>query len=96
MTAMIEFEGGVLTAFTNCQGKPDLNRVHFSKHGKGLGNGEVRYEGGSPVVGMTALKGGGVLTAFTKCEGKAGLNRIHFSKDGKDLGGGEKRFEQQK
>jgi len=94
VTAMVEFDGGVLTAFTNCGGKPDCCRVHFSTDGKKLGEGEVRYEGASPVTAMTVYKGG-VLTAFSNCEGKAGLHRIHWSKDGTKLGEGEVRFEQQ-
>jgi hypothetical protein len=36
--------GGVLTAFTNCEGKAGLNRIHFSKDGKDLGSGEIRFE----------------------------------------------------
>ena len=35
--AMIPYKEGVLTAFSNCEGRPGLYRVHFSKDGQKLG-----------------------------------------------------------
>jgi hypothetical protein len=90
--AMIPYKEGVLTAFSNCEGKPGLYRVHFSKDGQKPGEGEIVYEGISPVTAMVEFEGG-VLTAFTNCGGKSDCCRAHFSKDGKNLGEGEVRYE---
>jgi hypothetical protein len=90
--AMIPYQDGVLTAFSNCEGKPGLYRVHFSKDGQKPGEGEIVYERGSPVTAMVEFDGG-VLTAFTNCGGQPDCCRVHFSKDGKKLGEGEVRYE---
>ena len=42
--AMIPYKEGVLTAFSNCEGKAGLHRIHWSKDGTKLGEGEVRFE----------------------------------------------------
>ena len=42
--AMIPYKDGVLTAFSNCEGKADLHRIHWSKDGTNLGGGEIRFE----------------------------------------------------
>jgi hypothetical protein len=43
-TSRLMAEEGVLTAFSNCEGKADLHRIHYGKDGKELGTGSVRYE----------------------------------------------------
>ena len=61
---MIEFNGGVLTAFSNCG--PPVSQpacVTWSQDGQNLGSGPV-YKGFSPVTSMVAYRGG-VLTAFS-------------------------------
>jgi hypothetical protein len=90
--AMIPYKDGVLTAFSNCEGKPGLYRIHYSADGQKPGEGEIVYEGVSPVTAMVEFDGG-VLTAFTNCGGNAECCRVHFSKDGKSLGEGEVRYE---
>lgn len=92
ITAMIPYQGGFLTAFTNVEGKPYLNRVHWSTDGMNLGSGRIVYEGVSPVTAMVPYKGG-VLTAFTNVGGNPSLNRVHWSPDGESLGGGPIRYE---
>ena len=70
---MLPYDGGVLTAFANASGNPQLHRVHWSPSGMDLGDGPVRYEGGSPITAMTVYNGG-VLTAFSNVSGNP--NRI--------------------
>ena len=41
---MTAYKGGVLTAFSNCEGKADLHRIHWSRDGTNLGGGEIRFE----------------------------------------------------
>jgi hypothetical protein len=89
VTAMIAYHGGVLTGFSNCEGNPNLHRVHWSSDGNNLGGphpSTIRYQGVSPVTAMLPYNGG-VLTAFSNCEGNPRLHRIHWSSDGNDLGG---------
>ena len=58
MTAMIPFNGGVLTAFSNASGNPTLHRIHWSQDGSNPGGGPVVYEGVSPVTAMVPHAGG--------------------------------------
>ena len=88
ITTMIEYNGGVLTAFSNAG--PQGHRVHWSPNGEDLGGGPIRYDGVSPVTAMVAY-GGGVLTAFSNA-GPQG-HRVHWSPNGEDLGGGEIRYD---
>jgi hypothetical protein len=81
VTAMIAYQGGVLTAFTRT---PGGNRIHWSANGESLGSGPIRYEGSSPVTAMIGYRNG-VLTAFANAPGG---NRIHWSPNGENLGGG--------
>jgi hypothetical protein len=80
---MTTYGGGVLVAFSNAGGNG--YRVWFSPNGKGLGGGQLVYDGSSPVTAMIPYKGG-VLTAFTNA-GPNG-NRIHWSPNGQNVGGG--------
>jgi hypothetical protein len=65
--SMIGFNGGVLTAFSNCgPPNPQPACVHWSANGQGLGAGPRVYAGSSPVTAMIAYKDG-VLTAFSNC-----------------------------
>jgi hypothetical protein len=80
---MAPYGGGVLVAFSNAGGNG--YRIWFSPNGRGLGGGQLLYDGSSPVTAMIPYKGG-VLTAFTRA-GPNG-NRIHWSPNGQNLGGG--------
>ena len=53
VTAMIAYNGGVLTAFSNCGGGQPAC-IHWSEDGKQLGGGPRVYEGSSPVTAMIA------------------------------------------
>jgi Ca2+-binding RTX toxin-like protein len=92
ITAMIPYNGGFLTAFTNVEGIASKNRIHWSPDDNNLGSGPIVYEGISPVTAMIPYNGG-VLTAFTNVEGIPSKNRIHWSPDGNHLGSGEIRYE---
>ena len=61
---MIEFNGGVLTAFSNCgPPNPQAACVHWSQDGQNLGGGPRAYAGSSFVASILPL-GAGILTAF--------------------------------
>lgn len=47
VVAMTPFKGGLLTAFSNAGGDKGGHRI-CSRDGKGLGEGELRYDGSSP------------------------------------------------
>ena len=42
---MIQYNRGVLSAFSNVAGNPNLYRIHWSPDGNSLGGGPVHYEG---------------------------------------------------
>src|SRR5262249_53534609 len=53
ISAMIPYNGGVLTAFTDLGfGIHTLNRIRWSPDGTNLGTGAIVYEGISPVTAM--------------------------------------------
>jgi hypothetical protein len=68
VTAMIAYNGGVLTAFTSC-GPPDPQRacVHGSKDGQNLGNPQLspRVYAGSSLVASILPFGAGYLPRST-------------------------------
>ena len=39
---MVPYKTGILTAFANASGDPNLFRIHFSPDGNNLGGGDVR------------------------------------------------------
>ena len=89
VTHMIEYQGGVLTAFANCgPPNPQPACVHWSQNGQGLGEEPRAYVGTSPVTAMVAYNGG-VLTAFANCGPPNPQPAcIHWSPDGKNIGAG--------
>jgi hypothetical protein len=90
---MIGFNGGVLTAFSNCgPPNPQPACVHWSQDGQNLGAGPRRYAGSSPVTAMVAYKDG-VLTAFSNCGPPNPQPAcVHWSQDGQNLGAGPRRY----
>ena len=80
---MAPYGSGVLVAYSNAGGNG--YQIWFSPNGRGLGGGQLVYDGSSPVTAIIPYKGG-VLTAFTNA-GPNG-NRIHWSPNGQNLGGG--------
>jgi hypothetical protein len=84
---MVAYNGGVLTAFSNCGDAAAC--VRWSQDGQGLGAGPRRYAGNSPVTAMVAYKDG-VLTAFSNCGDAAAC--VHWSQDGQGLGAGPRRY----
>src|SRR5206468_4170325 len=87
--AIIEYNGGVLTAFANCgPPNPQPACVHWSSNGQNLGGGSRVYAGSSPVTAMIAYNGG-VLTAFANCGPPNPQPAcVHWSSNGQNLGGG--------
>jgi hypothetical protein len=56
---ILPFHGGALIAFTNCENRPELNRVHWQPDlTKPLRRGEIRYEGVSPVTAFSFAPNG--------------------------------------
>ena len=90
---MIEFNGGVLTAFSNCgPPNPQAACVHWSQDGQNLGGGPRVYAGSSPVTAMIAFNAG-VLTAFSNCgPPNPQAACVHWSQDGQNLGGGPRAY----
>jgi hypothetical protein len=88
---MIEFNGGVLTAFANCgPPNPQPACVHWSQNGQNLGAGSRVYAGTSPVTAMVAYNGG-VLTAFANCGPPNPQPAcVHWSQSWQNLGAGSR------
>lgn len=89
---MIPYAGGVLVAFSNAGGDKGDHRIWFSRHGNGLGGGELVYDGSSAVIAMIPFKRGdkeGVLVAFQGPRAGKHGNAVHWGADGKELGGGD-------